>query len=78
MIAAKTILKRFLKYNLYSRLIFLSRINPSNDALNNVTSDVDNVIAAIPSFLINSAFNINFKIIEENATKNGVFESLKE
>ena len=53
-------------------------MQPKRVALIKVTSEVDNVIAAIPNLLINNAFKRNFKIIEENAIINGVFESLNE
>ena len=68
----------FIKYILYPRLIRFRSIKPSNVALNKVTSDVDRVIAAIPNLFINNAFNMNFKTIDDNATKNGVLESLNE
>ena len=76
--AAKIILNKLMKYILYSKFIFFNNINPSNVALNKVTSEVDSVIAAIPSLFINKEFKINFNTIEENATKKGVFESLNE
>ena len=51
---------------------------PKIEALNKVTSEVESVMAEIPSLSINNAFKANFKIIDDNATKNGVFESLNE
>ena len=76
--AAESILNKFIKYILYSRFIRFNKIIPRREAFIKVTSEVDKVIAAIPSFSINNEFNINFIIMDDKAIKNGVLESLNE
>ena len=53
---------------------------PRTTALNSVTSEVESVIPPMPraNFFTNNKFKNTFKTIDENATINGVAESVND